>query len=352
MTLEVILEGFFAPAILFFVLGMLTVFVKSDLEIPPAMGTAMILFLLASIGLEGGGGAIKALMVEPGLLGVILITALFAILCGSFFAFTTAHMLKKIAKFKTADAWACGGHYGAVSAATLAVGVGIASAAQEAAPGELIFVGWMAAMYPFMDSPALICAILFGRMAITKEGLGEGIKVDFKKVLRDGIFGKAVWLLVCALFIGMLAMLFSPGEFGRTMDFFDGMFRGVLALFLLDMGMAAAKQIGALKELGRNIYKAVAIAFFLPQVWGIIGILGMYAIHLTMPGMLGWGDAFVFATIAGGCSFISAPAAMRASLPEANPSVYLPMSVALTFPFNIIVGIPFWMMICMRLWGV
>ena len=209
----------------------------------------------------------------------------------------------------------------------------------------------MAAMYPFMDSPALITAIIFGRMALAREGVGEGIKIDTRKILHQGIFGKAVWVLICALIIGLVAQRFSPGEMGRTMLFFGDMFRGILALFMIDMRMATGKQIGDLKEIGRNLWKVTLIAFVLPQVWGLVGILGAFGIHLLMPGMMGWGDAFVFATIAGGCSFISAPAAMRIAIPEANPSVYLPMSIALTFPFNIIIGIPLWQMTSMALWG-
>lgn len=348
---EIILAGFFAPVILFFVLGVLTTIVKSDMTIPPAMSTAMSIFLLAAIGLGGGMEAVEAIAAYPELLGVIIIVAVLAIILGSFFAFSTANILKKVAKLKTADAWAAGGHYGAVSSATLAVGVGIAAAAQEAAPAQFIFAGWMPAMYPFMDSPALLTAIIFGRAALARKGAGASAKVDIKRILHHSIFGLAVWLLICSLLIGMSAQAFSPVEMGKTMVFFDDMFRGVLALFLLDMGMVAAKQLGALKELGANLWKALLCAFVVPQAWGLIGILGMYTVHLAMPGLIGWGDAFVFATIAGGASFISAPAAMRIAMPDANPSIYLPMSIALTFPSNIIIGMPMWQTICMLLWG-
>jgi hypothetical protein len=349
--LEIILEGVFAPFILFFVLGLLSVFVKSDLAIPPALTVGMSLFLLMAIGLGGGRQAVEALMVDPALLGVVVAVAIFSIICGIFFAFSTANILKRFAKLRTADAWATGGHYGAVSSVTLAVGVGIASAAQEAAPLDLIFVGWMAAMYPFMDSPAILTAIVFGRTAIEKEELGERVKINIKEILHHSIFGMAVWVLVCSLIIGMVAQVFSPDELDKTMHFFDGMFRGVLSLFLLNMGMAAGKQIGALKALGRNIFRVIVVAYMVPLLWGLIGISGVYAVHLLMPGHLGWGDAFVFATIAGGCSYISAPAAMYASIPEANPSIYLPMSLGLTFPFNITLNIPIWMIICRALWG-
>ncbi|MCL0040861.1 sodium-dependent bicarbonate transport family permease [Thermodesulfovibrionales bacterium] len=348
---EIILAGFFTPAILFFLLGILTTLVKSDMTIPPAMVTAMAIFLLVAIGLEGGTKAVKAIAAYPELLLVIIIVAIISIILGPFFAFSTANILKTVAKLKTADAWAAGGHYGAVSAATLAVGVGIATAAAEAAPGQLVFTGWMPAMYPFMDSPALLTAIILGRMALAKEKGGAGTKVDIKRILHHSIFGMAVWLLICSLLIGMLAQAFSPVEMGKTMVFFDGLFRGVLALFLLDMGIVAGKRLSALKEIGANLWKVILLAFALPQVWGAIGILGIFAVHLAMPGLLGWGDAFVFATIAGGASYISAPAAMRVAIPEANPSIYLPMSLALTFPFNIIVGMILWQIICRLLWG-
>jgi hypothetical protein len=349
--LEIILAGIFAPFILFFFLGIISAVIKADLQIPPPMSVAMVLFLMMAIGLTGGQAAVEALLIEPELLWVVATVALFAMICGPFFAFSTANILKKFAKLKTADAWACGGAYGAVSSVTLAVAVAIASAAQKAAPDALIFVGWMPGMYPFMDSPALITAILLGRIALAREGLRADAKVDIKKLLHLTLFGMAIWILISSLVFGMVAHVFSPVELGRSLDFFDGMFRGVLCLFLLDMGVAAGRQIGALKALGGRIFRAIGVAFVVPQVWGVVGILGVYAVHLAMPGTLGWGDAFVFASIAGGCSYVTAPVAMRSALPEANPSIYLPMAIALTFPFNIIVNMPIWMMICRTLWG-
>jgi hypothetical protein len=345
-----VLRGLFTPAILFFAVGIATVLVKSDLTIPPEMSVAMAIFLMMAIGLKGGVEGIKALTVAPELFGVVIAVALFAMLCGPFFAIATAKVLKRFAKLTTADAWAAGGHYGAVSAVTLAVGVALAVAAQEAAPGELVFVGWMPAMYPFMDSSALIAAIVFGRMALAREGLGAGVNVDVKRLLHMSISGMAVWLLGSSLVVGALAQTFSPDEVAKSMRFFHDMFRGVLSLFLLDMGMAAGRQLGALRKFRAGIFRVVAVAYTLPLVWGVVGILGIYGLNLAKPGLLGWGDAFVFATIAGGCSYVTAPVAMRASIPEANPSVYLPMSIALTFPFNIVVSIPIWMIICMTLW--
>lgn len=351
--LDVLLGAVLSPAILFFVFGLITALVRADVTIPPALTSAMMIFLLMSIGLRGGMKAVEAIMAAPDLLGVVVSVALLAIVIGPFIALVSSVILKKVVRLKTADAWATGGHYGAVSAVTLTVAVGLASAEQQAAPQELIFVGWMPAMYPFMDSPALIAAIVLGRMALARDGLGvlEGVRVGIKDLLRQGVFGMAAWLLLGSLVIGALAQVFSPYEMDRTMDLFYYMFRGVLTIFLLDMGMAAGRGLGELKALGRNVFKAVPVALIMPHLWGVLGILGVYAIHLAMPGLVGWGDALVFASMAGGCSYISAPAAMRASIPEANPAVYLGFSVGLTFPFNILINVPIWMIYSRLLWG-
>jgi hypothetical protein len=321
--------------------------------IPPALTTAMMIFLLMSIGLRGGMKAVEAVVAAPDLVGVVLSVALLAIVTGSFVAVVSSIILKKFVNLKTADAWATGGHYGAVSAVTLTVAVGLAAAEQEAAPTELIFLGWMPAMYPFMDSPALITAIVLGRIALAREGIGvgESVRIGLRDLLHRGIFGMAAWFLLGSLAIGALAQMFSPYEMGRAMDFFYYMFRGVLTIFLLDMGMAAGRGLGELKALGRNVLRAIPFALIMPHLWGVVGILGVYAVHLAMPGLVGWGDALVFASMAGGCSYISAPAAMRASIPEANPAVYVGFSVGLTFPFNIMINIPMWTIYSRLLWG-
>ncbi len=320
------------------------------MTIPSAMNKAMSIVLLSAIGLSGGTKAVKAITSYPELLIVIIIVAVIAIILGIIIAFSTANILKKFAKLSTADAWAAGGHYGAVSSATLAVAVGIATAAAQATPDQLVFGGWIPAMYPFMDSSALLISIILGRMVLAREKSGCS-KINVKKILHHSIFGRAVWLLVCSLFIGVLGQIFSPVEMQETMKFFDVLFRGILALFLLDMGILAGKRLDALKKLGPNLWKVILCAWVLPQIWALIGILMVFSIHLAMPGLIGWGDAFVFAAIAGGCSYISAPVAMKTAIPEANPSIYLTMSLALTFPFNIIVGMLWWQILCRLLWG-
>jgi hypothetical protein len=346
-----LLREFFGPAMLFFVLGLATVLVKSDLEIPPAVSKFLAIFLLISIGLEGGIEGVEAAQEHPGLLAAMTAVAIFGIVLSSLTAVFSASVFKNIVGFKTADAWATAGLYGAVSSATLLAAISMAKAAQEAAPGELIYGEWMVAANVFLDALGVIAAIVFGRIALLREGSGMAVEVNRKGLFRDAIFGWAIWLMLCGLLVGALGQSFSPKRIDGAMEFFDDMFAGMLCLFLLDMGMVAARRLGEVREYGAKLVRAVPVAFIVPQMWAITAAIGMYGVNLMFPGLLGWGDAFVFAAMAGSASYISAPPAMRAAIPEANPSVYLTMSLALTFPFNILISLPFWLVLCRALWG-
>jgi hypothetical protein len=348
---DLILPSMFAPPILFFILGMVTIFVRSDLEIPPEVTKFLSIFLLLSIGLEGGIEGIEALGVRPDLLGAMAMVAIFGVILSLLTAVFSAKVFKSFVGFKTSDAWATAGLYSAVSSVTLLAAVGMANAAQEAAPDQLIYGDWMVAANVFLDAPGVIAAIFFGRMALMREGIGKGVVQDKRELFRDAVFGWAIWLMLCGLLVGILGQSFSPRRMDSAMEFFDNMFAGMLCLYMLEMGMLAAKRIGELREYGTKLVRAIPVAFILPQVWAIAAALGMYGINLIFPGLLGWGDAFVFVAMAGSASYISAPPAMRIAIPEANPSVYLPMALALTFPFNILVSLPIWLMLCTALWG-
>lgn len=352
MNLTDVLPSLFAPPILFFLLGMVTVLVKSDLEIPPEIVKGASIFLLISIGLEGGLEAVDAWRVDPDILSVILTLMVFGILISSMTAIFSAKFLEKVVGFNAADAWGTAGLYGAVSSATLLAAIGIVEPFQAATPEELIYGGWMPAVNVFLDAPGVIAAVFFGRLAIERLKKERAqITLDKKELFRDSVFGYAIWLMICGLAVGGLAQVFSPNRLESAMAFFDEMFIGILCIFLLEMGMTAARRLGELRELGRRLILAVVTAVGMPQIWAGVAMAAAYVAHLMFPGMLGWGDAFVFAAMAGSASYISAPPAIRAALPEANPTIYLGMSLALTFPFNMIVSLPLWMIICRALWG-
>lgn len=346
-----ILPSLFAPPILFFLLGMVTILVKSDLEIPPEIIKGASIFLLLSIGLEGGLEAVDAVRVDPGFLSVILVLMAFGILISSMTAILGAKLLERVVGLSTADAWGTAGLYAAVSSATLLAAIGIVEPFQTAAPDKLIYGGWMPAVNVFLDAPGVIAAVFFGRLAIERSKGTSHVHLDRKELLRDSVFGYAIWLMICGLIVGGLARMFSPDRLDGAMAFFDEMFIGILCIFLLEMGMTAARRLRELRELRSRIVLAVIAALGMPQIWAGFAIAAAYVTHLMFPGMVGWGDAFVFAAMAGSASYISAPPAIRIAIPEANPTIYLGMSLALTFPFNLIVSLPLWMMLCRALWG-
>lgn len=325
--LGVILGQILSPPILFFALGMFAALAGSDLKIPKDMSTAMLLFLLAAIGLEGGIGVQKAGI------GAVLAPALAALTLGAGIVLLGYFILTKL-KFKTADAGAIAGHYGAVSAATMVAGIAFLN-------GQgVYFEEFVPALYPLMDSPAIITAILLTRFKLAKAQQGASdIKLSTPKLIKESILGKAILLLVASMIIGYIS-----GYEGTKpiMPFFDYMFVGVLCLFLLDMGIVAASRIKEWKTVG---FRLAAFAYVMSPIHGFIGVLLGTLVGLSV------GGATMLGVIAASASYISGPAAMRAAIPEANPSLSLIAAVALTFPFNVIIGIPLYYTIARLLAG-
>ncbi len=323
------------PPILFFVLGMFAALVRSDLKISSELGAAMRLFLLCAIGLKGGVGIAKAGI------GEVLVPALAAIVLGIGIVLIGYLILTKL-KFDVANAGTIAGHYGAVSATTMIFGFAYLEEI------GVYYEAFAPALYPFMDGAAIVTAILLTRVALakkkrtgikvnTQEIFKEGIKVNIQEIFKEVVLGKAVLLLMACLVIG-----YAGGVEGTAgiMPFFDGMFKGVLCLFMLDMGLIAASRLRDWRIVGHYL---VAYALIMPPVHGIAGVaLGSF-IGLSV------GGATMLGILAASGSYISAPAAMRAAIPEANPSLSLTAAVALTFPFNIFVGIPLYYMVAQRI---
>lgn len=312
--LNEILAQILSPPLLFFVLGIFAALAKSDLRIPVDMSTAMMLFLLCAIGLKGGIGIAKAGI------GAVLMPALATIFLGVGIVLLGYIVLLWL-KFDITNAGAIAGHYGAVSAATMVLGFAYLDEL------NIPYEGFVPALYPLMDSPAIITAILLVRIALARTK-GGGRELNALKLLQETILGKSVLVLMAAMVIGYLS---SAEGTAAIMPFFDGMFRGVLCLFMLDMGLMAANRLHEWKVVGPRL---MAFALIMPPIHGIAGV-----VIGTLAG-LSVGGATMLGILAGSASYISAPAAMRAAIPEANPSLSLTASVALTFPFNVVLGIP------------
>ena len=323
MDVNLLIGNFLNPAILFFFLGLLAVFVRSDLEIPSPIPKILSLYLLFALGLKGGFGIAAA-----GLRPQIAITLGAAIVMASVVPLYAFVVLRK--KLSLADAAATAATYGSISAVTFIT----ATAFLEKL--NVPYGGYMVAAMALMESPAIIVAVLLYRLRSSE---GSGARFSYKELLLDAFFNGSVFLIMGSLVIGVLS-----GEAGaKTLKpFTTDIFTGVLCFFLLDMGIVAAKRLGDLKKAGVFL---TAFGILLPLVNAAIAIPLAYALGLSQ------GDAFLFTILCASASYIAVPAAMRLSIPDANPSLYVPMSLAITFPFNIIAGLPLYLAVINRIWS-
>lgn len=315
MDISLILSNILNPPVLFFFLGMLAVFVKSDLEIPQPLPKFFSLYLLLAIGFKGGYE-----LEESGINQQMVLTLLAAILMASVVPVYTFFILRR--KLDLYNAAAIAAAYGSISAVTF---ITAGSFLQKIG---MPFDGYMVAALALMESPAIIVGILLVRLLALEKKNSE---FSWSAVLQEAFLNSSVFLLVGSLFIGMLT-----GKTGweKLAPFTQEIFYGVLSFFLLDMGLVAAKRIKELKNTGVFL---IGFALLIPIVNAAIGILIARLIGISK------GDALLFAVLCASASYIAVPAAMRLTVPEANPSLYVSTALAVTFPFNIIVGIPLYL---------
>lgn len=303
-----------SPAVLFFVLGVLATLAKSDLKFPEPLYITLTLYLLVAIGFKGGV-AIR----EAGLAQVWL-PALGAVLLGAAIPLWTYPVLRFGGGLSAVDAAAISAHYGSVSAVTFIAATNFLT--QVGQPFEAYATAFLAVM----EAPAIIVGVVLGKLALPREG--RSLAASIRGAIHEAVLGRSVVLLVGALFIG-----WASGKRGAQMTegFFVTPFQGILALFLLEMGLVAARRFGDLRKVGLFL---VAFGIAAPLLNGCLGI-GL----ATVVG-LGAGGTMLMGVLAASASYIAAPAAMRLSLPEANPTFYLTAALAVTFPFNLTVGLP------------
>ena len=307
------------PVIWFFALGVFAGLARSDLRIPPAVYELLSILLLLTIGMKGGVELAKAPF--DGLLPQVLAVLAMGFLV-PFLLFAIARIAGRISR---ADAASLAAHYGSVSVATFAVGVAYLDERNVAFDSQLpLFL-------VLLEVPAIIIGVLLARKA-----RGE----RWGKLAHEIFLGKSVVLLVGGLLIGWLA---GPVGVKPLEPLFFDLFKGVLALFLLEMGLIAASQAQTLRE--RGLFLA-AFGVLAPVPLATVGALVGWSIGLSV------GGTTLLAVLAGSASYIAAPAAMRIAVPEANPSLSLTASLGVTFPFNIFAGIPVYFAIAKYLHGI
>jgi len=322
---SLIVGNLLTPPILFFVLGMAATLLRSDLEIPQAMTRAMSLYLLFSIGMHGG-----VELAAAGLSIELLLPLVAGVLASALFPLTTFLVLRR--RVGAADAAAIGATYGSISAVTFV------TACSFLDDRGIAWSGSMVAAMALMESPAIFVGVLIARAAGAGERNGGRQAGSMGDLAREAFLNGSVFLLVGSLLVGLLA-----GEKGweSVAPFAYEPFKGVLCLFLLDMGLIAARRLSALRESGALL---LGFALGAPLVHA--------ALAIAVANLLGFspGNALLFTVLCASASYIAVPAAVRSSLPEANPSLFLPMSLAVTFPLNVAIGIPLYMTVIEALW--
>lgn len=305
--MELILENLVSPIVLSFVLGMVACWLRSDLEIPSALYQGISIYLLFAIGLKGGAAVSQTPLSE--LLAPAFATGVLGILT----PFSAFFLLKFFGRLSRIDAAAAAAHYGSVSAVTFLAALEAAKAAGFNPEG------YLAALVAILEVPGIIVGLM-----LAQNLRGGGIKQAVHEILT----GKSILLLVGAMVIGTAC---GAQKVESVAPFFITPFKGVLCLFLLELGIVAARR---LKDMGGAGWKVILLACFLPLVHGIAGLFGG-----ILSGMSA-GGAAVLGAMAGSASYIAAPAAVRIALPQASPGIYLTLALGVTFPFNLAVGIP------------
>jgi hypothetical protein len=312
---------FLDPAILFFIFGVLAGFARSNLEIPPAISRFLSLYLLMALGLKGGFA-----LYESGInteVGLSLISAIFlAVLVPMMGYFILSKKLKPL------DAASIAATYGSISAVTFI------TATQSLDQAGIHYGGHMAAAMALMESPAIIFAIIMANRIRAKEHSSDnGSSTSLSKILHESFTDGGQLLLIGSMLIGILS-----GDVAHKVlaPFSIDLFKGLLSFFLLDMGLHAARNISELKSKPIVTY---VYAIAAPIVHSLIALLVARVFDLEL------GNAILLMVLAASASYIAVPAVLRQALPEVSPALYMGMSLGLTFPLNIIFGIPFYTLV-------
>jgi hypothetical protein len=319
-----------SPLCLAFMLGIVARILKSELALPRDLYTALSIYLLLALGLKGG------VELSHTTLQAFLKPAVATIALGCLTPISAYWLLRRFGGFSVADAAGIAAHYGSVSAVTFVAAQQFVAATQH--PAE----GFMPTLLTLLEIPGIQIALFLGAFFSAKEGLSQAASEGgggtvapqprpLREVLHEVLTARSMILLVGGLIAG-----FCMGEVGfqPVRPFFEDLFKGALTLFLLEMGLAAGSRLQDLRQAGPVL---LAFGTLLPVLHGTLGAaLGAWS-------GLSIGGTTVLATMAASASYIAAPPAVRMTLPQANPTYYLTAALAITFPFNLLFGIPLYL---------
>jgi len=315
--LDLALNNLASPPILFFVLGGLAVALHSDLELPEATRRWLALYLLFAIGMKGG-----VALSEEDLLGSVPVLLAAMIISGGIPVLWFFVLRKRLG---AANAAGIAASYGSVSAVTFVTAVAWLDRV------EIAYGGAMVAAMALMEWPAIVVAILLYRS-------NEGGRGPVGPIIREALLNGSLFLILGSLVVGFIA---GHDRAAPLEPFYKGIFPGMLTFFLLDMGMIAARSMGDIRRSGGLL---IAFGICAPFVGAALGIIAARTIGL------GEGDALLLTILAASASYIAVPAALRMAIPAASPGLFLPLALGITFPLNVIVGLPLYMNVIRHLW--
>ncbi len=309
---------FQSPALAFLIGGMVIAALGSKLEIPDAIYKFAVFMLLMRIGINGG------IEIREADLSEMLLPALFSVVLGCGIVLLGRVTIAMLPGVKTEDGIATAGLFGAVSASTLAAAMVLLE------NDGIVYEAWVPALYPFMDIPALVLAIVLADLYLKKRENGGNAKVEIWPIIKESLRGSALSALLLGLALGLLT---RPGPVFE--QFYDPLFRGLLSILMLIMGMEAYAR---LKELRKVAHWYVVYGALAPLVHGLIAFGLGYLAHLATG--FSPGGVILLAVLAGSSSDISGPPTLRAGIPSANPSSYIGSSTSIGTPVAIAIGIP------------
>jgi hypothetical protein len=337
MQSSLVLQNLLSAPILFFFLGVLAVILDSDLEIPSPLPKLFSLYLLLAIGFRGG-----VELAHSGLGRLVLLTIGAAILMSLLVPITSFFVLRT--RLDPYNAAAVAASYGSISAVTFITAQSFLNVL------KIPFDGFMVAALALMESPAIVIGVVMARLATTgssrsgaaSEGrleVEESGGLRWGELLREAFLNGSIFLLIGSLIIGYAVATFSPAGVEKMEPFTEKLFYGVLCFFLLDMGLIAAQRLQDLRKAGAFL---IGFAVLAPLVHAMVGLGISRLLGLNQ------GDSLLFMVLCASASYIAVPAAMRMTVPQANPSLYISTSLGVTFPFNVVVGIPIYMALVQR----
>ncbi len=321
-TLSLARDNLLSPMILCFALGLAAALARSELTVPEAAAKALSIYLLFAIGFKGG-----VAVADHGIDGRLLAALAGGVVLSFALPFVAFALLRAMTRLGVTDAAAVAAHYGSISIVTFVTATSVLAGRGIASEG------YMVAVAAAMEAPAIVSALWLASRA------GGGGRMD-AELWREILLNGSIVLLVGAFVIGLIT---GADGMARIESFIDSPFQGVLCLFLLDMGLVAGRGLRA----SRGVLGVGALAFgvLMPLIGASAGLGMGLALGLSTGGVA------LMMTLAASASYIAVPAAMRVALPEADPAVYLTLSLGVTFPFNLTVGIPLYVALAAAMTG-